>query len=854
MTIRFAPSRKGTPGAVRRGSALVLRAAFCASFGTVIAFSCEAASARTCVELSKTCADTADRVVNGETISRECWKWEKTLSCVDESPAKNQCDPGVIPSTCSVTAEKCAATDASHGCLETLSDLLCTEKPSGPGITPEDPRITIAWNTVEKPGLPLGDGCVVSARTCLDSDPREIPVENLPGETATASPACWEEVLTISCPSQSEAESCEKLEAAGCTLETEKTCDRRDDAGRCISWSAAYVCKGVAIEGDGIIEGESTDIPDGEIVEDESECREKLEAESLSGLSCEPLRRTCTKPGRTEVIDGVEVTLPCSEWLAEFVCRAEGENGCEVLESLALSGICKPESEPVCESESADGGCLRWKSVYRCGKTEGPGNSEDAGGAELLPPVEDSEVSPFDACGDLRADATCVETAKTCLEGPGIKMVNGEPVYRDCWKWSHSFTCRMAGEGECGDYEKNPSCRLVSEACPGGGTECPRPTRVYECVTEGSTSAAGTVCSGEACIADVCAPTDDKPDEDFANTLVEMEIAREAGIYGDVSGNRFFSGIALGCRDRKAAKSCCRTEPEVGASNSAFSLYLSFGAGSGMEAIKFVGSPYVYDVLAYSDSTSGLLTKLYGSAPNGVYEPSFSFWGATASWTQTGGWSFNFSPSGFALAAAMHFYQGYASCRAEDQRVAMMKGARLCKYLGTVCTNTTPGLGCTEAEERYVCFNSRLARILNEQGRSQLGRGWGTPLEPDLRGFTAEELGSLDFSRMDLSEFVADVVREAMKSGNAVSDASLARAQERVADMLSGKLAHYSAMPGSTGVSRTGTGRTGLRSAGASGGSRSPFNAFMTVPEWQTDVRARTLRSPRVFSPEGFQK
>ena len=84
MTIRFAPSRKGTPGAVRRGSALVLRAAFCASFGTVIAFSCEAASARTCVELSKTCADTADRVVNGETISRECWKWEKTLSCVDE--------------------------------------------------------------------------------------------------------------------------------------------------------------------------------------------------------------------------------------------------------------------------------------------------------------------------------------------------------------------------------------------------------------------------------------------------------------------------------------------------------------------------------------------------------------------------------------------------------------------------------------------------------------------------------------------------------------------------------------------------------------------------------------------------
>ena len=39
-------------------------------------------------------------------------------------------------------------------------------------------------------------------------------------------------------------EDCEKLEAAGCTLETEKTCDRRDNEGHCLSWSAAYVCRG----------------------------------------------------------------------------------------------------------------------------------------------------------------------------------------------------------------------------------------------------------------------------------------------------------------------------------------------------------------------------------------------------------------------------------------------------------------------------------------------------------------------------------------------------------------------------------------------------------------------------------
>ena len=61
----------------------------------------------------------------------------------------------------------------------------------------------------------------------------------------------------------------------------------------------------------------------------------------------------------------------------------------------------------------------------------------------------------------------------------------------------------------------------------------------------------------------------------------------------------------------------------------------------------------------------------------------------------------------------------------------MAKGERLCVYIGTQCSKHTPGLGCTEREERYVCFNSRLARILNQEGRRQLGRGWGTAQFPD---------------------------------------------------------------------------------------------------------------------------
>ncbi|MCV3378171.1 hypothetical protein L8T67_02110 [Campylobacter lari] len=48
--------------------------------------------------------------------------------------------------------------------------------------------------------------------------------------------------------------------------------------------------------------------------------------------------------------------------------------------------------------------------------------------------------------------------------------------------------------------------------------------------------------------------------------------------------------------------------------------------------------------------------------------------------------------------------------------------------------------------------------MFNEQGSPQIGRGWGSPKSLDCRGFTPEEFQKLDFSEIDLSEFIADIV------------------------------------------------------------------------------------------------
>ena len=66
---------------------------------------------------------------------------------------------------------------------------------------------------------------------------------------------------------------------------------------------------------------------------------------------------------------------------------------------------------------------------------------------------------------------------------------------------------------------------------------------------------------------------------------------------------------------------------------------------------------------------------------------------------------------------------------------------------------------CRKINRSFCCFNSLLSRIINQQGRPQLGKDWGfDPRTPDCSGFTVTELQRLDFGAMDFSEFYASIV------------------------------------------------------------------------------------------------
>lgn len=97
-----------------------------------------------------------------------------------------------------------------------------------------------------------------------------------------------------------------------------------------------------------------------------------------------------------------------------------------------------------------------------------------------------------------------------------------------------------------------------------------------------------------------------------------------------------------------------------------------------------------------------------------------------------------------------------AGCNTEERELADWRPQKRCVLVGTYCAEKVLGK-CLRKKTSFCCFGTKLLRIIQEQGRSQLGISWGEPEHPDCRGLTPEELSRLDMSQMDLSELFADV-------------------------------------------------------------------------------------------------
>ncbi|XVN41904.1 MAG: conjugal transfer protein TraN [Rickettsia endosymbiont of Argas persicus] len=105
---------------------------------------------------------------------------------------------------------------------------------------------------------------------------------------------------------------------------------------------------------------------------------------------------------------------------------------------------------------------------------------------------------------------------------------------------------------------------------------------------------------------------------------------------------------------------------------------------------------------------------------------------------------------------------GLARCSAGEKALALKRGKGQCHFVGTYCSQRDKVFKkCLTKKSTYCCFNSKLARIFQEQGKAQLAISFGTAQYANCRGFTVEELQRIDFSKFDLEELFSDLLDHA---------------------------------------------------------------------------------------------
>ncbi|MBO9579572.1 MAG: conjugal transfer protein TraN [Sphingobium sp.] len=278
-------------------------------------------------------------------------------------------------------------------------------------------------------------------------------------------------------------------------------------------------------------------------------------------------------------------------------------------------------------------------------------------------------------------------------------------------------------------------CPLEKTACTqdvAGDYSCPLGPQ-YACLPQDG----GPACSPHPCADIGTTPIVEEPPVDDPGIPADGPVDAEGNCLGTVE---IFSGRGMRCRPAglgTTLANCCKDKGKI----------IKDGMGS---------------------SINSLGTKI--AVAKGVFSgmsAAFTAFraGATASEAANAGAHaliVGLDPTSIAVSLAINFMIEFlfSGCDQQDMETAMLNGSGMCHEVGSYCTSSFLGI-CLQKARGYCCFNTKLGRIIQEQGRPQLksfnGVGWGTPKKPMCRGFTPEEFQALDFSKMDLSEYYADI-------------------------------------------------------------------------------------------------
>lgn len=104
------------------------------------------------------------------------------------------------------------------------------------------------------------------------------------------------------------------------------------------------------------------------------------------------------------------------------------------------------------------------------------------------------------------------------------------------------------------------------------------------------------------------------------------------------------------------------------------------------------------------------------------------------------------------------FFRDIFKCQQDEKDLITKREAKLCHHVGSWKGKR---LEFFKKWQSHCCFKSKLVKIIQVEGRKQLGISWGDYKNPDCRALTLEELQRIDFSKIDFSQVFSDFENQA---------------------------------------------------------------------------------------------
>lgn len=365
--------------------------------------------------------------------------------------------------------------------------------------------------------------------------------------------------------------------------------------------------------------------------------------------------------------------------------------------------------------------------------------------------------------------------------GPDVRsLLNG-------WYMELQFDCFSASD-TCQPL-KDQGCRMYAQKCVDPTDPlCNHIDYTYQCGGTGGVTGydVAIVCTGNIrCMGSDCNDPSYKANTDFGSAVQAAEIMN--AIRMDGTDAEIFPGKVRECQS--GPKNCCNANTGgvsmaqyVMAAKAAAEVYstLSTGIAATGQAMAASATTAI-NTVANAAGLATVNTTLTGSTvvstfaggstvgAGGALTTSTISGASGAAVSVTGAGTVGIGASTMMAAAATCFavvglivaayvilttvYNIAVACSKDDMVTSIDLGFNLCHKVGE--RNAGQFLGYSlKKRDVYCCFSSILARLIHEQGRPQLGLGWGSAEAPDCSGFAYGELAALDFSQMDLTEYM----------------------------------------------------------------------------------------------------